>query len=113
MSGSSALVVGIAGAASAGLNLLLLLAFALVAATIVRRRRPDAAAILLAGLGLELFIVLGSFTAQFLLTRLVGVASYAEVYAPTTIVVALGHAASRALLIWGVARLASDQPTPA
>jgi hypothetical protein len=113
MSGASALTVGIATAASAGLNLLLLLVFAVVAATIVRRRRPDAAAILLAGLALELFIVLGSFTAQFLLSRLAGAGSYAEVHASTTVVVALGHAASRALLIWGVVRLASDTATPA
>jgi len=102
--------MGIAGAISWSLTLLMLFVFLLVVAFVVRPRQPEAATILLLGLGLELVCAIGSMVAQFLLPRLLAsggdMTTYAQAYAINTIVVALGHGAGRALLIWGVVRLA-------
>ena len=105
---ATALIFGIASAASWGLSLLLTFVFILVAATVVRRHRPDVAPVLLLALGLDFLFTLVSFFAQLLIPRLLGdVTRYAEVQAVNTLVTALVHAGTRGLVIWSVVRLAS------
>jgi len=105
---STALILGIAGATSWGLSLLLTFVFILVVATVVRRHRPDVAPVLLLALGLDFLFTVLSFAAQLLIPRLLGdVSLYAEVQAVNTLVTALVHAGTRGLLIWSVVRLAS------
>ena len=113
MSGTPTNIMLLAGAAGWGLTLLVELAFIVLVATSVRRQRPDAAPILLLALGLDLLFTLASFIAQMAIPRLVSVSGdmtgYAELQAISTIAASLGHATSRALLIWGVVRLAGER----
>lgn len=118
MSGSSTLFLGIAGALAWGVGLLVELVFIVVVVVLVRPRRPDAAAILLLGLGLELLFSLASIATQLLLPRLImgsgaDMKTYAEAQGLSTLAASLGHAVARALLIWGVVRLASEKPVGA
>jgi len=105
------MMMGLASLVSGGVALLVLVGFAVVVLVAVRPRRPDVAPILLLALGLELLFMLSGLAAQILLPRLlmpsVGMARYAEAQAMSAMTVSLGHAASRVLLIWAVARLAS------
>ena len=111
MAGST-LIFGIAGAATWGLNLLVLCVFIGVVATVVRRHRPDVAPILLLALGLDFGFSVVSYAAQMLLPRLLlgDVTRYVQAQAVSSVVTGLAHAATRGLVIWSVVRLAS--PTP-
>jgi len=107
------MLLGFAGAVAWSLTLLALVVFILVVATVVRKHRPDAAPILLLALSLELLLTLASVATQLVLPRLMlatgDMTRYFEVQAITTVTVGLSHLASRALLIWGVVRLATAQ----
>jgi len=104
------MIMGMASLVSASVALLVLVGFAVVVLVVVRPRRPDVAPILLLALGLELLFMLGGFTAQVLLPRLlmpsIGMTHYAEAQAMSAMTMSLGHGVSRVLLIWAVARLA-------
>jgi hypothetical protein len=113
MTGST-LFLGIAGAASWGLNLVMLSVFIGVVATVVRRHRPDVAPILLLALGLDFAFSILSYAAQVLLPRVLlgDPTSYVEAQAVNTIVTSLAHAGTRGLLIWSVVRLAAATYQP-
>jgi hypothetical protein len=110
MSGTSTMLMGIAGGASWLLTLALLLTFVIIAATTVRKHRPDAAPILLLALSVEFIFALAGFAAQIILPRFFSVGGdfshYMEAQAITTVSVSLGHSFARGLLIWAVVRLA-------
>src|ERR1700742_1573338 len=104
---SSTLMISLAGAFSWGLGTIVLLAFIVAIATVVRRHRPDAAPLLLGAMLFELLITLTSYATTIVLPRLTSVSSgggypsYIEAQAASTVVFSVAHAASRALLLWG------------
>jgi hypothetical protein len=108
MSGST-LIFGISGVVAWGLNLAVPLVFIGVAATVVRRHRPDVAPVLLLALVLDFVFSMASYAALVLLPRfLLGdMTRYAEAQALNNLVSALAHVMTRGLLIWSVVQLAS------
>jgi hypothetical protein len=113
---SPTLFIGVASAFSLLLNLSVLIAFVVVVLTIVRRHRPDAVALLLGALVLELLLTCASYATSLILPQLVGtlggVGRYAEAQAINVFVFALAHAATRGLLLWGIVRLARPMGEP-
>ena len=110
MSGTSTMLMDTGAIVSWLLTLAVLLTFVIVAATTVRKHRPDAAPILLLALSIEFIFSLAGFAAQFALPRLFYVGGdfshYMEAQAISTVSVSLGQTCARSLLIWSVVRLA-------
>jgi len=112
MSGSSTLALAVSAAVVWGLSVLIQIVFLVVVLTTVRPRRPDVAPIFLLALGLELLFFLAGAASSMVLPRLTlpgGVEQYQQALAISNFTVSLGHAVSRGLLIWGIARLARDK----
>jgi len=93
-----------------GVSVVVLLTFIVVIATVVRRYRPDAAPILIGALVFELLITAYGACAPAILARItitsLGIEGYARAQAISTFTIALLHASARALLLWGIVRLA-------
>jgi hypothetical protein len=110
MHGSSSLIFAAASMFSWGVSLVVSLTFIVVIATVVRRYRPDAAPILIGALVFELLITVYAAGASVILARItstsMGIEGYAQAQAISTSVIALLHASARALLLWGIVRLA-------
>ena len=109
MSGTG--ILGVAGAISWGIGLLVLIAFIVVIATVVRRHRPDATPILLGAIGFECAISIAANVTPIVLSRFLSVSgpsggSYMEAYALSNLIFSIAHAAARALLLLGIVRLA-------
>lgn len=104
-------MLGVAGLVSWGLGVLVLVAFIVVIATVVRRHRPDATPILLGALIFEVLISLVTYLVQAALPRFMGVSdgSLMEAYALSNVIFSVAHAAARACLLWGIVRLAQPQ----
>jgi len=104
-------MVWVASLISWGVGLLLLLAFFVAIATVVRRHRPDAAPILLGAISFECLISLAAYATQVALPRFFSMSgpsggSYMEAYALSNVIFSVAHAAARAILLWGIIRLA-------
>src|SRR4051812_13634686 len=110
MSGS--VMLSVAGVISWGVGLLVLVAFIIVIATVVRRQRPDVSPILLGAMVFELLISLVAYGAQLALPRLLSVSGasgsggYMEAFALSNVIFSVAHAAARVFLLWGIVRLA-------
>jgi len=104
-------IYGVGNVISAGIGVLVLVAFIVVIATVVRRHRPDATPILLGALIFEGLISVVTSLVQAALPRFLGVSdgSLMEAYALSNVISSVAHAAARACLLWGIVRLA--QPT--
>jgi hypothetical protein len=95
-----------------GIGVLVLIAFIVAIATVVRRHRPDAAPILLGALIFEALISLVTYVTQAALPRftsmsgLAGSGSFMEAYALSSVIFGVAHAAARLFLLWGIVRLA-------
>jgi hypothetical protein len=91
---------------------LVLIAFIVAIATVVRRHRPDAAPILLGAMIFEFFISSAAYATSLVLPRLVsmgasaGYGNYIEAQALSTVLFSVAHATARACLLWGIIRLA-------
>jgi hypothetical protein len=100
-----------------GVSLVVSLTFIIVFATVVRQYRPDVAPLLIGAVVFELLISLCAAGASVMLTRIIstsmGVEGYAQAQAISTSIVALAHASARALLLWGIVRLARPAETAA
>jgi hypothetical protein len=98
-----------------GVSLVVSLTFIVVFATVLRRYRPDAAPLLLGAVVFELLITLYAAGASMVLARLtstsMGIEGYAQAQAISSCFVALLHASARALLLWGILRLARPMET--
>ncbi len=106
MTATSSLFLGAASLFSWFLSVCVLLAFVTVILTVVRSQRPDAVPLLLGAILFEIMITLCSFAVTVVLPRLVGMTAYAGAQSLNTVIVAIAHAAARALLLWGIIRLA-------
>jgi hypothetical protein len=106
MTATSNLLLGAASLFSWLVSLFVLLAFVIAILTVVRSQRPDVVPVLLGATLFEIMITLCSFAMRVALPRLVGMTSYAEAQGLNTVVFAVAHAAARALLLWGILRLA-------
>ena len=89
-----------------GVGLLVLVAFIVVIATVVRRHRPDVTPILLGAMAFECLISLVATVSQAALPRFVGMSSYTEAYVLSSAIFSVAHAAARLFLLWGIVRLA-------
>jgi hypothetical protein len=106
---SSELLWGAANLVSAFVNLSVLVLFIVVTMTVVRRWRPDAVSLILGAVIFELLLTCASLLLSSVMSQLIarsGVAGFRETQAMSGVIFALGHAAARLLLLWGIARLA-------
>lgn len=112
--------MGVAGVITFGVGLVLLIAFLVAIATVVRRNRPDVAPILLGAVIFECLISIASYAMQVVLPRFggwvfslgsssagsSGTSSYVEAYVLSNTIFSVAHAMARACLLWGIVRLA-------
>lgn len=115
MTAESSLLFGLSAAMSWFFGLAVQITFLVVIASVVRRNRPDVAPILFGAVIFELLVTTCAYASSFVLARFVmgvaGMQGYARAQAISTMVFGGAHAAARALLIWGIVRLARPVST--
>jgi hypothetical protein len=105
-------LLGIASVMSWGIGAVVMIAFVVAIAIVVRRHRPDAAPILLGATIFELLISVAGYVTTMALPRLMsvsmspGYSSYMEAQALSTVIFSVAHATARVCLLWGILRLA-------